>query len=58
VAEAETSDYFAERRAAGQMNPEKWPPLVDEERFDVGPDVAPALVTAAAPDYITADDVD
>lgn len=58
VAEADTSDYFAERRAAGQMNPEKWPPLVDEERFDVGPDLAPTLTSGAAPDHLTADDVD
>ncbi|WP_460493315.1 hypothetical protein [Dactylosporangium cerinum] len=37
AAEAEWSDVLAERRARGELNPEVWPPLVDEERFDVGP---------------------
>lgn len=59
IAEAEWSDTLAERRAKGQLNPEAWPPLVDEERFDVGPnDDAPELSEAAAPDDLTIDDLD
>ena len=48
VAEAETSDYFATERAAGNMNPETWPPLVDEERFDVGDEAPADLVDGGA----------
>ena len=35
VAEAEWADELAARRARGELNPEVWPPLVDEDRFDV-----------------------
>lgn len=58
VAEAETSDWFAQRRAAGEMNPEVWPPLIDEERFDVGADTPPELADTAPPAGITPDDLD
>ncbi len=58
VAEAETSDYFASERAAGNMNPETWPPLIDEERFDVGDETPADLVTAGPPDGLTSDDLD
>jgi len=58
VAEAETSDYFATQRAAGNMNPETWPPLIDEERFDVGDEAPADLVTAGPPDGLTPDDLD
>lgn len=58
VAEAETSDYFAAERAAGNMNPETWPPLIDEERFDVGDEAPADLVTAGPPDGFTPDDLD
>lgn len=58
VAEAETSDYFATERAAGNMNPETWPPLIDEERFDVGDEAPADLVTAGPPDGLTHDDLD
>jgi len=57
VAEAETSDYFAKRRAAGEMNPEVWPPLIDEERFDVGADEPPELADTVPPDGVTPDDL-
>ena len=35
VVEAEWADELAARRARGELNPEVWPPLVDEDRFDV-----------------------
>ena len=59
VAEAEWSDTLAERRARGELNPQTWPPLVDEDRFDVGTadetneDVAPVPV----PENLTLDDL-
>ena len=58
VAEAETSDYFATQRAEGNMNPETWPPLIDEERFDVGNEAPADIVTAGPPDGLTPDDLD
>ena len=58
VAEAETADYFAEKRAAGEMNPETWPPLVDEERFDVGDEAPDDLEVGEPPEGLTADDLD
>ncbi len=33
-AEAEYADLLAERRARGELNPQAWPPLIDEDRFD------------------------
>ena len=59
VAEAEWSDTLAERRARGELNPQTWPPLIDEDRFDVGAadetneDVAPVPV----PENLTLDDL-
>jgi hypothetical protein len=59
VAEAEWSDTLAQRRARGELNPEVWPPLVDEERFDVGPDdEGPEPPPTPAPDALTIDDLD
>jgi hypothetical protein len=59
VAEAEWSDTLAQRRARGELNPEVWPPLVDEERFDVGPnDEGPLPPPTATPDDLTIDDLD
>ncbi|MEH0820470.1 MULTISPECIES: hypothetical protein [unclassified Micromonospora] len=59
VAEAEWSDRLAQRRERGELNPEVWPPLVDEERFDVGPGAdAPEPPPAPAPDSLTIDDLD
>ncbi|MCD2197892.1 hypothetical protein LQ327_31435 [Actinomycetospora endophytica] len=58
VAEAETSDFFAGKRAKGEMNPETWPPLVDEERFDVGPAVPADVPPSLPPEDLTVDDVD
>ncbi|NYF96890.1 hypothetical protein [Janibacter cremeus] len=39
--EANTSDWIAERRAAGEMNPEVWPPVVDMDQFDTPADGTP-----------------
>lgn len=58
VAEAETADYFAQRRAAGKMNPEVWPPLIDEERFDVGDDPPDVPDTTTPREGLTLDDLD
>lgn len=59
VAEAEWSDTLAERRAAGELNPQVWPPLVDEERFDVGPVVVVGTPdSSTVPDNLTIDDLD
>lgn len=33
--EAEFSDLIAERRARGELNPEKWPPVRDSDAFEV-----------------------
>ncbi|MGY1601674.1 hypothetical protein [Geodermatophilus sp. SYSU D00815] len=35
VMEAETADRQAERRERGEMNPQAWPPVIDDDRFDV-----------------------
>jgi hypothetical protein len=32
--EAEWSDELAARRARGELNPQAWPPVVDEDQFD------------------------
>ena len=62
VAEAEWSDELAERRARGELNPEAWPPLVDEDRFDVLADDAAepdaGRRTTPVPADLTLDDLD
>lgn len=60
VAEAEWSDSIAERRASGQLNPQVWPPVVDEERFDpaTGDDGTTTLDPPAMPDGLTTDDLE
>jgi hypothetical protein len=59
IAEAEWADKLAARRARGELNPETWPPLIDEERFDVGPnDGEPELPAMPAPTAMTIDDLD
>lgn len=58
VSEAETADYFAEQRAAGKMNPEVWPPLVDEERFDVGDEAELDADFGSPAESLTIDDLD
>jgi|GEM_PF-933996 len=63
VAEAERADNLAERRANGELNPEKWPPVVDEDAFEVTGSGAPvgdsdAEPPTPAPEEVTADDLD
>lgn len=61
AAEAEWSDTLAGRRERGELNPETWPPLVDEERFDVvtvGSGADPVVEPSAAPSDLTLDDIE
>ena len=60
-AEAEFSDRLAERRARGELNPETWPPLVDEDRFDtkaVGDPDPDESNPGTPPETLTLDDLD
>jgi hypothetical protein len=62
-AEADWSDRLAERRDRGELNPQVWPPVFDEDAFEVTPAGAPAadLVAMArdeAPDDLTLDDLE
>jgi hypothetical protein len=59
--EAEWSDTLANRRALGELNPETWPPLIDEERFDVGSAVpvgAQSADTVPVQQSLTLDDLE
>lgn len=63
VTEAETSDWIASKRDAGEMNPQIWPPVIDAEAFDQLTPKDPTDQTAnveptQAPDGITEDDLD
>ena len=60
AAEGEWADTIAERRAKGELNPEVWPPVVDEERFDPADGNDPVASTDAGPvpDDLTPDDLD
>jgi hypothetical protein len=40
------------------MNPEVWPPLVDEERFDIGDEATDEIELDAPPVGLTTDDLD
>ena len=48
-AEAEWSDQLAERRARGQLNPQVWPPALDEDGFEVVGKGQPTADTVAVP---------
>ena len=57
------SDQLALRRAQGSLNPDVWPPVEDEDGFDVistGDPVGDPTVEApvSAPDELTLDDLD
>lgn len=61
--EAGTSDWIAEKRAAGEMNPEVWPPVIDMDQFDTPAAGTPTDSTEAETDMTvpsdkTPDDVD
>ena len=60
AAEAEYSDDLAERRERGELNPQAWPPIVDEERFDIALDDDPAddVESVVVPDGLTMDDLE
>lgn len=50
VREAESSDFFAEERAAGRANPQAWPPVVDDDQFELPGAGQPTAETVPAPD--------
>jgi hypothetical protein len=61
--EADSSDWLADRRQRGELNPEVWPPVQDEDGFDViaaGDPVGDPTATApeAAPEELTMDDLE
>ncbi len=62
-AEAEWSDELAARRERGELNPQAWPPIVDEDQFDVvsadSPSADDAAEVAGGPAaHLTIDDLD
>ncbi|MBS2936578.1 hypothetical protein KDN32_02340 [Nocardioides sp. J2M5] len=58
-AEAEWSDELAARRERGELNPQVWPPVVDQERFDIPLDDDPlaGVEDVPIPDGLTTDDL-
>jgi hypothetical protein len=58
--EAEWADELAARRERGELNPQVWPPLIDEDRFDVGAndDAETGPDSATAPSDLTLDDIE
>jgi hypothetical protein len=63
IAEAEFSDVLAERRARGELNPQKWPPIRDDDGFEVSAAGAPigepdAAAPEPVPDDVTIDDLE
>ncbi|PKW25728.1 hypothetical protein ATL31_0527 [Phycicoccus duodecadis] len=63
-AEAEFSDDLAARRANGELNPQAWPPVIDEDHFDTVASGSPTETDAAdesvpaRPPGLTIDDLD
>lgn len=63
ASEAKWSDELAARRTRGELNPQVWPPVVDDDAFEVSPSGAAVgdaatLPAQPAPDHVTADDLD
>lgn len=60
AAEAEYADDLAERREKGELNPDVWPPIVDQDKFDIAldDDPADAVEDVAIPDGLTMDDLE
>lgn len=60
--EAEYSDQLAGRRARGELNPQAWPPVIDEDQFDSLAAGSPTDATIDAsdprPTDLTIDDLD
>lgn len=59
-AEAEYADQLAERRERGELNPDVWPPLIDQDRFDIALDDDPtdAVEDVEVPEGLTMDDLE
>lgn len=60
-AEAEIADWIAERRADGAMNPEAWPPVIDDDAFDIparAPVETEVIKADTVPAELTMDDVE
>jgi hypothetical protein len=59
-AEVEYADELAERRERGELNPQVWPPLIDQDRFDIALDDDPAdsVEDVTIPDGLTMDDLE
>lgn len=62
-AEADWSDKLAARRAAGELNPQTWPPVRDGDSFETPPAGAPVgdpfdAPPVSAPGDLTIDDLD
>lgn len=56
ISEAEFSDQLAERRARGELNPETWPPVRDDDAFEVpASGSAEGNAFSAAPEAAPAD---
>lgn len=61
--ESDFSDQLADRRARGELNPQVWPPVRDEDGFEVSPGSLPQGDAAARPSVsppadLTLDDVE
>ena len=62
-AEAEFADELASRRDRGELNPQAWPPVIDEDQFDTLADGTPTEadpqgVTPERPPGLTMDDLE
>jgi hypothetical protein len=56
IAEADWSDELALRRERGELNPQTWPPIIDEDQFDTPPAGSPTDdATAVGGDPVPAD---
>lgn len=55
--EAEASDWIAERRANGELNPQVWPPVVDADAFEVAPADAEQGDPGASPNVPVPEDL-
>lgn len=54
-AESEWSDELAVRRARGELNPQAWPPVVDEDQFDTPAAGSPTEATTDDPSELAPD---